>query len=60
MEHLKALYCEYEENAKLLSNPVDVADLLHVKERRQEILREARALAETLDVSEPQWFSNMT
>ena len=59
MERLKNLYREYEENAKLLSNPLDLADLQQLKERWQAILREARALAKTLNISEPQWFSNV-
>ena len=59
MERLKYLCREYEENAKLLSHPFDLADLLQLKERRQAILREARALAKTLKISEPQWFSTV-
>lgn len=60
MEPLKSLYREYEENAKQLSNPFDLADLQRLKERRQDILREARALAQTLNISGPQWFSDAT
>jgi hypothetical protein len=48
---------EYEENAKQLTNPMDLADLQHLKERREIILREARMLAQELEISEPQWFS---
>jgi hypothetical protein len=59
MERLKYLYREYEENAKLLSNPLDLADLQQLKECRRAILREARALAKTLNISEPQWFSTV-
>jgi cell shape-determining protein MreC len=57
MERLKYLYREYEENQKLLSHPFDLADLEQLKECRRAILREARALAKTLKISEPQWFS---
>ena len=59
MERLKYLYREYEENAILLSNPLDLADLQRLKECRQAILREARALAKTLNISEPQCFSTV-
>lgn len=57
MERLRTLYREYEENTNFLSNPLDLADLQRLKERRQAILREAQALAQVLNISEPQWFS---
>jgi hypothetical protein len=57
MERLNNLQREYEENAKQLTNPIDLADLQHLKERREIILREARMLAQELEISEPQWFS---
>jgi hypothetical protein len=59
MERLKYLYREYEENQKLLSHPFDLVDLQELKESREAILREARALAKTLNISEPQWFSTV-
>jgi hypothetical protein len=57
MEQLKSLEREYDENEKRLAHPLDFADLQQLRERRQVILREARLLAKTLDLSEPQWFS---
>ena len=57
MERLRSLQREYEENARQLSHPIDIADLERLKERREIILREARQLARTLNISEPKWFS---
>jgi hypothetical protein len=57
MERLSLLQREYDENAVQLANPLDLADLERLKERRQVILREARLLAQELRISEPQWFS---
>lgn len=57
MEKLQSLQREYGENTIQLANPIDLADLERLKERRQVILREAKLLAETLNLSVPQWFS---
>jgi hypothetical protein len=57
MERLNSLQREFEENAKQLANPVDFADLEHLKERREVILREARLVAQELEISGPHWFS---
>jgi hypothetical protein len=57
MERLSLLQREYDENAVQLANPLDLADLERLKERRQAILREARLLAQELRISGPQWFS---
>jgi hypothetical protein len=57
MQRLSLLRREYDENAVQLANPLDLADLERLKERRQVILREARLLAQELRISEPQWFS---
>jgi hypothetical protein len=57
MEQLKNLQREYDENAKHLANPIDLADLERLKKRREIILHEARALARTLNLSEPQSLS---
>jgi hypothetical protein len=57
MERLETLHREYEENSKLLSNPLDLADFQQLKERRQAILSEARVLAQTLNIIGWQWFS---
>jgi hypothetical protein len=57
MKRLNKLQREFEENAKQLTNPIDLADLQQLKERRDSILREARSLAQELKISGPQWFS---
>jgi hypothetical protein len=57
LEHLKSLQREYDENAKQLAHPFDLAEFEQLKERREIILYEARALARTLNISEPRWLS---
>jgi hypothetical protein len=57
MERLSRLQSEYEENTELLAHPIDLTELEQLNERRLAILREARKLAKTLKISEPQWFS---
>jgi hypothetical protein len=57
MERLSLLQREYDENAVLLANPLDLADFERLKERRQALLREARMLAQSLNILEPQWFT---
>jgi uncharacterized membrane protein (DUF106 family) len=57
VQRLKSLQREYNENARQLGHPIDLADLERLKERREAILREARELAQTLNISEPQWYS---
>jgi hypothetical protein len=57
VERLKALQREYDENARQLANPIDLDDFQRLKQRREDILCEARNLAQRLNLSEPQWFS---
>ena len=57
MERLKSLQHEYDENAIQLGNPIDLADFERLKERRESILHEARAIALELNILGPQWFS---
>jgi hypothetical protein len=57
MERLSLLQREYDENAVLLANPLDLAEFERLKERRQALLREARMLAQSLNILEPQWFT---
>jgi hypothetical protein len=57
MERLKALKLEFDENTKQLSSPYSLADLEQLRKRRRAILLEAQLLAETLNLSGPQWFS---
>jgi len=57
MERLSLLQREYDENAVLLANPLNLADFERLKERRQALLREARMLAQSLNILEPQWFT---
>lgn len=55
MEQLKSLQREYDENATRLAHPLDIAEPEQLKERRQVILRETRALAQEMNVPGPQW-----
>jgi hypothetical protein len=57
MERLDGLKREYEENARRLAHPLDLAELEQLKERREAILREARILAREMGISGTQWFS---
>jgi len=57
MGRLSPLQREYDENAVLLANPLNLADFERLKERRQALLREARMLAQSLNILEPQWFT---
>jgi hypothetical protein len=59
MERLERLQREYDENTKQLLHPFDLAELQQLKERRRAILQEAKKLAKTLNLSEPQWFSSV-
>ena len=57
MERLSLLQREYDENAVLLANPLDLAEFERLKERRQALLREARMLAQSLNILEPLLFT---
>jgi hypothetical protein len=56
MEKLERLRCDFEENAKLLTHPLDFAEYQRLRERRDVILRQARALGQQLKMTDPQWF----
>jgi hypothetical protein len=56
MEQLERLRRDFEENARLMTHPLDFAEYQRLRERRDVILREARALAQELKISNPQWF----
>ena len=57
MDRLRILQSEYDKNADFLAHPIDVVDLEQLKQRRIAILQEARKLAKTLNISQPQGFS---
>lgn len=49
---------DYDETKKKLAHPLDFDDLEQLREHRERIFREARALALSLNIPAPQWLDN--
>lgn len=56
MERLNTLRHEFEETNNKLEYPFDIKDLCGLRKRRKEILREAQALAKSLNLPGTFWF----
>jgi hypothetical protein len=60
MERLAHLRREYEETRRALAFPFNLEERERLKQRSEAILKEAKMLAETLNLSEIHWFSEHT
>jgi hypothetical protein len=58
MEQLDQLQREYAKTLKNLAFPLSVVDYEDLKERREAILKEARALARSLHMPGIHWFNS--
>lgn len=56
MERLNSLRREFEQAIRFLEFPFSFEDFDQLKERRDAILREAKALAKKLSLPRPLWF----
>jgi hypothetical protein len=55
IEQLKTLQSEYDENATRLAHHLEIGELERLRERCQDILREARVLTREMSVPGTQW-----
>lgn len=56
MDRLNSLRREFEQTMRLLEFPFSFEDFDQLKERREAIRREAKALAKILNLAGPFWF----